>query len=142
MKYCKYCGKEMERPRWLNGQLDSTWENRLFCSSRCYGDWRLSQKRAKRASGRKQAQRILKLTKCEICGSTVGLQRHHKDRNPLNNTKENLAVLCQKCHKEDHLKDGTWGISGFKNRIYRELQEESPKESTDLNVSETALSLK
>ncbi|MGR2681598.1 HNH endonuclease signature motif containing protein [Chromobacterium haemolyticum] len=60
-------------------------------------------------TGRKAAQRIFKATACERCGSTETLQRHHKDRNPANNSPENVEILCLKCHKADHMLDGTWG---------------------------------
>ena len=134
MKYCEYCGKPMERPRWSNGELDSTWNNRRFCSSRCYGDWIISQNRAKRKSGRKRAQRLFPKVTCEICGSTLNLQRHHRDNNPLNNARDNVIVVCQICHKNEHMKAGTWGIRGFKNRIYQELQLAFTKGLINLNV--------
>lgn len=42
---------------------------------------------------------------CEKCGA-VGLQRdthiHHKNLNPKDNAPGNLAMLCRKCHKEEH----------------------------------------
>lgn len=44
---------------------------------------------------------------CEKCGSTIGLEIHHKK--PLilggNNEEENLIVLCAKCHIEAHIMD-------------------------------------
>lgn len=60
-------------------------------------------------TGRKAAQRIYVATECKNCGSTKTLQRHHKDRNPLNNAPENIEILCRTCHKNEHLRDGTWG---------------------------------
>jgi len=60
-------------------------------------------------SGRKAAQRLFRATLCEQCGSQETLQRHHVDRNPLNNLPENIKILCQVCHKNDHMRDGTWG---------------------------------
>lgn len=44
--------------------------------------------------------------KCELCGwgeknpvtNLIPLEIHHKDGNYLNNTKENLQVLCPNCH--------------------------------------------
>lgn len=35
---------------------------------------------------------------CELCGSKEHLHVHHKDKNHRNNTIENLAWLCVKCH--------------------------------------------
>lgn len=123
MKLCLYCGKELVRPRWKNGNLDSTFHNRKFCSSKCYGKFIEAQGTAKRTSARKTAQRRVALTICDVCGSMENLQRHHKDRNPRNNAIENIQVLCQECHKNDHMADGTWGLAGFKNRIFQGLQQ-------------------
>lgn len=60
-------------------------------------------------SGRKAAQRKFKAVKCDVCGGTKILQRHHIDRDPTNNDPKNVQILCQECHKTDHMKDGTWG---------------------------------
>ncbi len=60
-------------------------------------------------SGRKAAQRKFLAIQCSKCGSTKTLQRHHKDMNPANNREENVEILCQQCHKAEHMKDGTWG---------------------------------
>ena len=35
---------------------------------------------------------------CEGCGETKPLDRHHKDDNTANNSRENIAFLCRKCH--------------------------------------------
>jgi hypothetical protein len=138
MKACEQCKAEMDRPRWKNGKLDAMWRHRRFCSSRCYGDWVLSQKRATRRSGRKQAQRAVPtMTECNRCQTVSRLQRHHQDRDPLNNSPENIEILCQECHKNEHMKDKTWGLDGFKSRIYRELRQEFLTEFTDLEPLET-----
>lgn len=36
---------------------------------------------------------------CQHCGHTFGLEIHHIDENPSNNSKENLVILCANCHK-------------------------------------------
>ena len=36
--------------------------------------------------------------KCRLCGSTKNLVIHHKNGDWRNNSKENLALLCQSCH--------------------------------------------
>ena len=60
-------------------------------------------------SGHKAAQRKFKAEECETCGGTMTLQRHHIDRDPLNNSLENMKILCQTCHKDEHQKAGDWG---------------------------------
>lgn len=45
---------------------------------------------------------------CERCGVIIDpTQRgtwagHHRDHNPSNNTKENLEILCRRCHAIEH----------------------------------------
>lgn len=60
-------------------------------------------------SGRKQAQRKIKAEVCEMCGGDLILQRHHKNGDATDNTMENIAVLCQKCHTTTHMMIGNWG---------------------------------
>lgn len=45
---------------------------------------------------------------CERCGTYIDVSvrgtwaGHHKDHNRLNNIKDNLEVLCKKCHQIEH----------------------------------------
>ena len=45
---------------------------------------------------------------CERCGNKIDVSvrgtwaGHHKDHNRLNNTKDNLEVLCKQCHQIEH----------------------------------------
>lgn len=56
---------------------------------------------AKVGAGRMRARVAFSLGPCETCGK-VGIDRHHKDGNTLNNVPENIKILCRKCHmKED-----------------------------------------
>lgn len=58
-----------------------------------------------KATVRKQAQRAVALEKCEACGATENLQRHHPDYSqPLL-----VQVLCQTCHTKAHQEMGDWG---------------------------------
>ncbi|MCE5226666.1 MAG: HNH endonuclease [Porphyromonadaceae bacterium] len=58
-----------------------------------------------------------------------GFQIHHKDRNKMNNTKENLIALSPSDHRLEHCKmkevgfDRYWEIQGVKTGIDR-LNEE------------------
>jgi len=45
---------------------------------------------------------LVDIEKCELCGSTENLLVHHKDFNHSHNVKENLMVLCKKCHQNLH----------------------------------------
>jgi len=60
---------------------------------------------AQKNTGRHRAQAIYKLRPCEQCGVDGGkrlIHRHHKDGDPLNNSPENIAFLCTRCHAEAH----------------------------------------
>ncbi len=48
-------------------------------------------------TGRQRARALFPLGPCEQCGA-AGVDRHHKDDNPLNNDASNVVVLCRKCH--------------------------------------------
>jgi hypothetical protein len=64
---------------------------------------------AKRDSGRARAHRRFELGPCELCSSD-GKNRHHRDRNPLNNLKSNIQILCDKCHFKVHIQEyGKYG---------------------------------
>jgi 5-methylcytosine-specific restriction endonuclease McrA len=41
---------------------------------------------------------------CELCGATIPLEIHHKDKRRFNNSLANLEILCQKCHRRLHRK--------------------------------------
>ncbi len=48
--------------------------------------------------GRARALRIYKvIPNCRICNSSRS-ERHHKDGNTANNSKENMDFLCRRCH--------------------------------------------
>ena len=58
--------------------------------------------RSAHATSRRINALILKIDKCQKCGSTKKLDVHHKDGDFTNNTTENLAVLCRSCHLKEH----------------------------------------
>ena len=43
-----------------------------------------------------------KKSSCELCGYTLGLECHHKDRDTRNSSPENLITLCKTCHMFIH----------------------------------------
>ncbi len=64
------------------------------------------------ALGRSRAKSAIpNPTACERCGSEFRLERHHKDRDPGNNTLRNLEVLCKNCHLLEHSKE-VWVLNG------------------------------
>jgi ribonucleotide reductase alpha subunit len=62
--------------------------------------------------------KALRKTYCEMCGEshdfnvTAGnpcLQNHHMDRNPHNNSKDNITTLCESCHHTLHAREDKFG---------------------------------
>lgn len=101
IKYnCLWCSKEFiyppNRPR-------------RCCSHSCANKYRNKDiLEPKYANGfRKFWERRGIINKCERCNynehkKILGI--HHKDRNPKNNKRENLEVLCPNCHSLEHQK--------------------------------------
>ncbi len=48
-----------------------------------------------------RARRLVPPGPCVVCGK-VGKHINHKDRNPWNNSLENLERVCVKCHNQQH----------------------------------------
>ena len=49
---------------------------------------------------------------CAICGRVGYTEVHHKDKNPLNNSPENLVRLCKSCHAKQHRKKSLCIVCG------------------------------
>ncbi len=46
---------------------------------------------------------IQRKSSCYFCEKNFELVVHHKDKNHKNNKKENLLILCPKCHRRLHI---------------------------------------
>jgi endogenous inhibitor of DNA gyrase (YacG/DUF329 family) len=94
---CARCGVVVKHP---------PSHQRKFCSRRCKGRHASETRTPKWSTGvRRQLVRLGDLVRCERCGygkvvSILGV--HHKNRNPKDNRRENLEVLCPNCHSEEH----------------------------------------
>ena len=71
-----------------------------------HANWKGDKASAK--AGRNRCQKMFPVRQCEICGDDCKdcgrLHRHHKDGNTLNNTPENVQVLCARCHSLTHVR--------------------------------------
>ena len=112
---CVICGK-LFRPK--QKWTDTTRLDKKTCSKECKHV--LLSKINKKETGHSQAyyQRIRKELKpdvCEFCGAVppIRLDTHHIDRNHNNNTKENILVLCVKCHAHLHYLEDDRGLKGY-----------------------------
>lgn len=105
VKYCQYCGKQLERKR-FNGRLEcfSTFKNRKYCDRLCmrkaFTHIGLSSSNYfnSHATARTINKLFLHKTECEKCGSKKSLDIHHIDGNWKNNNLDNLMCLCRSCH--------------------------------------------
>jgi thymidylate synthase (FAD) len=53
---------------------------------------------------RLRANKMYHPDKCSLCNKTINLERHHIDKNPKNNNKNNIKYLCQQHHHAVHHK--------------------------------------
>ena len=54
------------------------------------------------SGGYVESLKINKKEICQFCGSKSGLEAHHIDKNPRNNSKDNIKILCSNCHRLWH----------------------------------------
>lgn len=54
---------------------------------------------------------------CEVCGSTENICIHHRDKNRENNSRENLMVVCKRCHTGAHATEGDCGWKLYNSRV-------------------------
>jgi len=66
------------------------------------------------ASGAKRLR--LSVGECQSCGATGHLDIHHRDRDKRNQDLANLAVLCHRCHMQEHAQAGETGWDRFHQR--------------------------
>jgi len=92
---CQNCGVEFE---FYTGDSDG-----LFCSSKCWIQYR------QKNSSQYRIKAFANLpNKCDLCGSSDDdLVVHHRDKNRLNDSIENLQILCAKCHNGVHREEQT-----------------------------------
>lgn len=97
---CLFCKKEFS---------DYGKRLRIYCSRSCANkaNFNLRSEPKHMNNFRKFWERRGIINQCERCGykeciKILGL--HHKDRNPKNNKRDNLEVLCPNCHSLEHQK--------------------------------------
>lgn len=82
---------------------------RKTCSPKCTSELmtrlRTKGRDASPQAARGRARYRTDVSRCADCGATdtqARIEVHHKDRDPYNNTPDNLEPLCTKCHRKRH----------------------------------------
>ena len=83
-------------------------------------------------AGYQESVRHLERNQCEWCGSTSNIEIHHKNKNPTDNSAENVMQLCPHCHHLWH-HDGAIGV--FKDKIVS-IQELGAEPVYDITMEE------
>lgn len=91
-----------------NGRTHVPEEERRQIAERMTGEgnhqWKGDEASAQ--AGRMRAWKMYRdIPPCEDCAATENVQRHHIDRNTLNNERSNIEFLCQSCHTKRHVND-------------------------------------
>ena len=118
---CKFCNKKISLQHWHKTTLSSCFSQKTipqFCNHFCRGKhfgirlfvrgkkhpaYTTGTGRGYNGKERRAIFQILEL-RCH-CASTQRLELHHKDKNPRNNSLDNLQILCKSCHSTLHWKD-------------------------------------
>lgn len=120
-KYCQYCHKVLERKRY-NGVLEdfTIFKKRKYCNRECmrkaYLKVGINKKQTysnAHTTARNINKLILKKEQCEICGSKLNTDIHHKNGDYTDNNLDNLVCLCRSCHNVQHRKKGICKICGL-----------------------------
>jgi hypothetical protein len=108
-KWCPTCKVDIKKEQQLAGQ----YKHRRKLGMRIgrgslFGELGSSYKHGKSTFDRWARERAAELNACEECGKDLSIRTqwnwvgHHKDHNKLNNTKDNLVILCKRCHQIEH----------------------------------------
>ena len=112
LKKCRICGKEFQPTNSRNSMcsdecrdlyyrskgLNKTYRNGVYIPTGYHQD----KEHNNNWKGGVEYRYLVKIEKCEKCGSKKNLLVHHIDENRMHNVKENLMVLCKKCHQNLH----------------------------------------
>lgn len=118
-KYCEWCGKKLERRPLASGYYEplAYFNQRKYCSLKCSntaaGKERESMPTESPKTSRQRARKIVPYCRCEICGKDGYTEVHHIDKNPLNNSPDNLIRLCKSCHSFQHAERAACVVCGL-----------------------------
>ena len=118
LKYCENCGKKLERRPLSSGYEEPLFffNQRKYCSQKC-ASIAIGKEKVKKATtspkiSRARARKSIPFAPCALCGKTGYTEVHHIDKNPLNNSPNNLIRLCKSCHAKQHRLRGLCCVCG------------------------------
>lgn len=87
--------KKGEPSKFLPGHNHRLWPKRTFKED--HPGWKGEE--AGKGAKNMRARKWFEISgMCERCGEKPACDRHHKDGNPGNNERSNIAFLCRRCH--------------------------------------------
>lgn len=92
-----YAAGHYDRSKRERRRLSSKARKKLSIERRGPGNPMWKGDRASAQSGRERAVRLFPFAETCSCGNPR-VERHHKDGNTLNNSPENVQMLCRRCH--------------------------------------------
>ena len=116
-RFCEHCGKQLERKRLPNGDLEYLvhFNRRKFCDRHCMAS-AFDQRHSPEvgwSTAHYHARKMVPAGCCNRCGKPDASDVHHKDGNHLNNLLENLERICRSCHVREHKQRGSCAICGL-----------------------------
>jgi hypothetical protein len=93
-KVCPVCGGEwIARRQWQAAKRTCG----RACSKQGAANPNWKGEKTSKHAKRSRIQRALPMGPCERCAAP-GMDRHHKDGDTGNNRRENISILCRRCH--------------------------------------------
>ncbi len=131
---CRYChadARRIDRSRTCPfcGTAFEAYDSRLvYCSKECSDDnlrvtrrgtgnpnWKDNPSDSW-STGHQRAVSLHALQPCEVCGSEKS-ERHHKDSDPMNNSRSNIMFLCRRHHMiEDGRMDALLALNASRSK--------------------------
>lgn len=107
LKHCEHCGKQLERKRLPNGDLECLvhFNRRKYCDKTCMAaafDAKPVKENPGWMTAHHHARKLVAPGPCAKCGKPDASDVHHKDDDWQNNSPENLERICRSCHIKEH----------------------------------------
>jgi hypothetical protein len=115
IRYCWWCKGNLERKRFSTGRLEDRgiFLHRIYCNRECQRHAQVKPQSVNTQTLLSRSQKFRK-KECERCGRTNDLHVHHKNKNRMDSTPENLETLCVWCHNQHHAMERRNNVLGVR----------------------------